>query len=260
MKFHLFPVLQYIGHFLKQEDRYSLQSPLVYQIYQGLKNYRNQASRQFPEIEKLRRSLLRDQQRITINDLGAGSLQFSSKDRKIADIARYSCSSKKYSLLYQYFCSLTPAKTVVELGTCLGINSCYLAEVTQGHLYTFEGAEELVHIAQKNIDRYEKTRMILGDISKTFPIFLHDQQTVDFAFIDANHTYEHTLSYFNQLKEKLHSNSVVIIGDIHWSKGMKKAWTEIRQTEEVRLSLDFFECGVLLFRESLDQQHYVLAY
>ena len=197
---------------------------------------------------------------ITINDLGAGSLQFNSKDRKIADITRYSCSSKKYSLLYQYFCSLTPAETVVELGTCMGINSCYLAEVTRGYLYTFEGAGELVQIAQKNIKAYENTRLIFGDISKTFPIFLHDQQTVDFAFIDANHTYEHTLSYFNQLKTKLHADSVVIIGDIHWSRGMEKAWEEIRQMEEVRLSLDFFECGVLLFRENIDRQHYILAY
>ena len=258
MKF--FPFLQYAWYFLQREDRHSLQSPLVYQIYRGLKNYRTHASHQFPEIDKLRQSLLRDQRMITINDLGAGSLQFSSKERKIADIARYSCSSKKYSLLYQYFCSLTPAKTVVELGTCLGINSCYLAEVTQGHLYTFEGAEELVQIARKNMDRYEKTRLILGDISKTFPIFLRDQQTIDFAFIDANHTYEHTLSYFNQLKEKLHADSVVIIGDIHWSKGMEKAWREISSMEQVRLSLDFFECGVVLFKGSLDKQHYILSY
>jgi len=62
------------------------------------------------------------------------------------------------------------------------------------------------------------------------------------------------------VKEKLHANSIVIIGDIHWSKGMEKAWEEIRLMEEVRLSLDFFECGVLLFTENLDPQHYVLAY
>lgn len=255
-----FPFLQYIRYFLQQEDRHSLQSPLVYNIYQGLKNYRNETSPHFSEIENLRQRLLRDQRVITINDLGAGSLQFGSNKRKVADITRYSCSSKKYSLLYQYFCSLTPATTVVELGTCLGINSCYLAEVTQGCLYTFEGAEELVQIARNNIGEYKNTQLILGDISKTFPIFLQDQTTVDFVFIDANHTYEHTLSYFNQLKEKLHANSVVIIGDIHWSKGMEKAWEEIRQMEEVRLSLDFFECGVLLFKENLVRQHYILAY
>lgn len=260
MKFDLFPVLRYIEYFLKKEDRHALQSPFVYQIYQGLKQYRTQYDNRFPQVEKLRQSLLHDNRLITINDLGAGSQRFSSKERKVAKIARYSCSSKKYSLLYQYFCSLTPAQTVAELGTCLGINSRYLAEVTQGKLHTFEGAEELVRLAKKNTQEAEKIQLITGDISETLPTFLHDQQSVDFAFIDANHTYEHTLSYFNQIKEKVHSESIIIVGDIHWSKGMEKAWKEIIRMEQVRLSLDFFECGVLLFKEGLDKQHYVLSY
>lgn len=260
MKLKLFPLLGYVRYFLQQEDRHAVQSPFVYQMYQGLKHYRRQAHDQFPEIEALRQSLLRDQRSLVINDLGAGSKLFNSQERKIADIARYSCSSKKYSLLCQYFCSLTPAATVVELGTCLGINSCYLAEVTQGDLYTFEGAEELVQVGRKSISRYNKAYLIPGDISKTLPIFLQAQKKLDFAFIDANHTYEHTVSYFNQIKEKLHPDSIVIIGDIHWSKGMEKAWDEIRHIEQVKLSLDFFECGVLFFRKGFDQQHYVLAY
>lgn len=260
MKLNLFPALQYVRYFLQREDRHSLQSPFVYQIYQGLRNYRQQASHHFAAIENLRQNLLRDQRIITVHDLGAGSLQFNANERKIADIARYSCSTQKYSLLYQYFCSLTPAETVVELGTCLGINSGYLAEVTRGRLYTMEGAEELVRVATENIARYKNARLIPGDISETLPIFLQDQQAVDFALIDANHTYASTLGYFNRIKEKIHTNSIVIIGDIHWSKEMENAWDEIRHMEEVRLSLDFFECGVLFFREGLDQQHYILAY
>src|SRR5690606_971117 len=51
-----------------------------------------------------------------------------------------------------------------------------------------------------------------------------------------------------------------LIGDIHWSKAMHRAWNEIRGMEEVRMSLDFHECGVLLFKEGLGKQHYVLSY
>lgn len=260
MKLNLFPALQYIEYFLKKEDRHALQSPFVYQIYQQLNEYKTHQSNRFSTVEHLRQRLLLDNNFITINDLGAGSQRFSSGKRKIADIARYSCSSKKFSLLYQYFCSLTPAQTVVELGTCLGINSCYLAEVTQDKLYTFEGAEELIRLAKKNINGFEKIHLIAGDISETLPIFLKDQQSVDFAFIDANHTYEHTLSYFNQLQEKIHASSIVVIGDIHWSRKMEKAWKEIIDMEKVRLSLDFFECGVLLYKEGIDKQHYILSY
>lgn len=260
MRSKLFPALAYGVYFLKKEGRHSLQSPLVYQIYQGLKAYKRQNKHRYQHIENLRQNLLTDRSTITVHDLGAGSKRFSSRERKVADIARYSCSSQKYSLLYQYFCTLTPARTVVELGTCMGINSCYLAEVTQGLLHTFEGAEELLSLSKKNTRGYENIRLIAGDISETLPTFLLDQPSVDFAFIDANHTYEHTFSYFCQLKEKAHSHSVIIIGDIHWSQGMEKAWRQIIEMEEVRLSFDFYECGVLMFREGLDKQHFVLSY
>ena len=260
MRLDLFPILQYIAYFLKKEDRHALQSPFAFQVYQGLKDYKVQQSNRSSAVESLRQRLLHDHNFITINDLGAGSRRFSSRERKISDIARYSCSSKKFSLLYQYFCSLTPAQTVIELGTCLGINSCYLAAATRGKLYTFEGAEELVRLAEKHISGSEEIHLIAGDISETLPIFLRDQRSVDFAFIDANHTYEDTLSYFNQLSERIRTSSIVIIGDIHWSKGMNKAWREISGMEQVRLSLDFFECGVLLFKEGLDKQHYILGY
>lgn len=260
MRSKLFPALAYGVYFLKKEGRHSLQSPLVYQIYQGLKAYKRQNKHRYQHIENHRQNLLTDRSTITVHDLGAGSKRFSSRERKVADIARYSCSSQKYSLLYQYFCTLTPARTVVELGTCMGINSCYLAEVTQGLLHTFEGAEELLSLSKKNTRGYENIRLIAGDISETLPTFLLDQPSVDFAFIDANHTYEHTLSYFCQLKEKAHSHSVIIIGDIHWSQEMERAWRQIIEMEEVRLSFDFYECGVLMFREGLDKQHFVLSY
>src|SRR5690606_33706008 len=112
------------------ENRHSLQSPFVYQLYQGLKTYRTEHADGVSHVEKLRQNLLSDHTAINVSDLGAGSRIFSSQKRKIREIARHSCSSKKFNLLYQYFCSLSPAETVLELGTCLGINTCYLAEVT----------------------------------------------------------------------------------------------------------------------------------
>lgn len=197
---------------------------------------------------------------VRVDDFGAGSHAFSSPDRKIKDIVRHSCSSQKHSLLYQYFCSLTPAQTVIELGTCLGLTSSYLAEAARGTLYTFEGAEELAHLAQKNIRNYKNIRLIIGDISETLPNFLRQRKRIDFAFIDANHTYAHTLSYYDQIRDWVHEESVVVIGDIHWSREMNRAWKEIIASDKVRLSLDFYESGVLFFKEGIEKKHHVLHY
>lgn len=260
MKFQLYPVLQYIEYYLKKEDRHSLHSPFSYQIYQGLKAYYLKYLNQFPAIEQLRISLLQNNHTLTVRDFGAGSHQFSSPERKIKDIARYSCSTQKYSILYQHLCSLTPAQTVIELGTCLGLNTCYLGEITQGKLYSFEGADVFIDLVKKNLKSYKNIQLISGDISKTLPIFLENSPQIDFAFLDANHTYEHTMSYFNQIMERVHKESIVVIGDIHWSRVMNQAWRQLIASEQIRLSLDFYECGVLFFRDGLEKKHHILHY
>ena len=260
MKIKIFPALQFLVYFLKKEGRHSLQSPFVYQLYQGLQIHRSKRQGNFPHIEAMRDRYLKDGDVVVMKDMGAGSHQFTSPLRKISSIARYSCSSPKYALLYQYFCSLTPTNTVIELGTCLGINTCYLAAVTQGAVFTFEGADALIQKAQKELGDHGKINIIPGDISETLPVFLKQTPRVDFAFIDANHTYKHTLSYFEQLLARAHEGSIIIIGDIHWSAGMHRAWLEIIRSERVRLSLDFYECGVLIFQKGLDKQHYILEY
>jgi predicted O-methyltransferase YrrM len=256
----LFPTFQYLTYFLKKEDRHSLQSPFVFRLYQGLKDYFSKHKNRFPEIEQMRKVLSGDPSRLTVKDLGAGSHHFSSPERKVSDILRYSTSTKKYALLYQYFCTLTPGQTVLELGTCLGVNTCYLAEVTQGKLYTFEAAETLIKLAQPYFHFNKKIHPIPGNITDTLPSFLKEHKKIDFAFLDANHTYEHTMHYFRQLLACAHEESILIIGDIHWSREMNLAWKEIIRSDLVRLSLDFYECGVLIFREGLEKEHYVLHY
>ena len=70
---------------------------------------------------------------------------------------------------------------------------------------------------------------------------------VDFALIDANHTYQGTIRTFNTLLQKVHSGSIIAIGDIHWSREMHLAWDEIKAHPKVKLSMDFYEAGILFF-------------
>src|SRR5688572_1304555 len=134
VKLSLFPFLQYLEYFIRKEDAHSLHAPFAYRVFKDLKAYCSDNLHKFPTIEQMREELLGDKRTLRIRDFGAGSHYFSSSERKISDIAKYSSSSQKQALLYQYFCSLTPAQTVVELGTGLGLNSCYLAEATAGKL------------------------------------------------------------------------------------------------------------------------------
>ena len=210
-------------------------------------------------IDHLHKKLLQDRSVLEIEDYGAGSIHLPKKRRMTSEVTRYSTSSKKYSLLYQYFCSITPAKTVLELGTCTGINVQYLAQAAYGKVYTIEGAQALKEKASSYNDN-DKICYLTGKIQEVLPTLLAKVQEVDFVLIDASHTYADTLSFFEMLLPHLHEKSIVAVGDIHWSKGMETAWKELCNHERVRLPLDFYECGILFFDPALPKAQYVLNY
>ena len=258
MRSFLFSLLSYLRYWLKKEDQYSQQSPFLFSIYQGLLKYLKENQRGNLQIERIRASLLKNTHQIQVLDLGAGSKKVPNLSREIRKITQYSTSSTKFCLVYQYFCHLTSAQNVIELGTCMGLSTRYLAEVTKGRLYTFEGAAEILNAAQ--FEPFpEKVEAILGPIETNLPPILSQLETVDFALIDANHTYSGTISYFNWLLPKFKGSSICILGDIHWSAEMETAWEGIKSHPKVKLSLDFFECGVLFFDYPGENTHRVLS-
>ncbi|GMQ29407.1 class I SAM-dependent methyltransferase [Algoriphagus confluentis] len=254
----IFSFLAYLRYWLRKEDQYSQQSPFLFKIYQGLVDYLSKNPLGTPSIEQLRSTFLTNSNPIQVLDLGAGSKRVSSPFREIRKITKYSTSSPKFCLTYQYFCGLTPSQTVIELGTCMGLSTRYLSDATRGRLFTFEGAPEILEAAQ-SLPFSHHVEAILGPIEANLPLLLDQLDQVDFALIDANHTYSGTTAFFNWLLPKFLPSSICIIGDIHWSPEMEAAWDEIIAHPQVKLSLDFFECGVLFFDYSGEKTNRVLA-
>ena len=246
-------------YWFSKEDKYSLQSPFLFNIYQELFNFISEREKSDLDIEGIRQLLLNSEKTIKVEDHGAGSKKVNTQIRRISDITKYSTSSRKFAQLYQYFCSLTPAETVFELGTCMGLTSRYLSRITSGIIYSFEGSEEIMSVA-KGSGEIGNLNFVQGKISETLGELLLRVDTVDFALIDANHTYSGTMDAFNQIKEKLRSSSILAIGDIHWSSEMETAWKEIISKEDVKLSLDFFECGIIFFDAPVPKDNYVLDF
>lgn len=249
--------MPFLSYWLQKEDLYSQQSQFVYSIYSNLKSYLKESGDFNSDIEHFRKQLISNRESLFIQDLGAGSKKVNAQFRTVSKITRYSTSSAKFASLYQYFCGLTPAEYVIELGTCVGISTRYLSKVTKGNLWTIEGSEALWRIAQSD-PCPQKTEFVLGEISKVLPPIISQIPKLDFALIDANHTYDGTLRSFESCLEKIHSESIVIIGDIHWSKEMELVWKKIKEHPSVKLSYDFFECGVLFFNYSGPKTHLIL--
>jgi predicted O-methyltransferase YrrM len=242
-------------------DGHSLHSPFVYGFYNEVIKG-NSDSSHFTGIENLRSEYLRNNQRLSVQDLGAGSTINSHKERTLKNIAKKGITSVEDSLLLYRMITYMNLEHVLELGTSLGINTLYLAtNRCVKNVITIEGCPELSKIAKQSFQGLykHKINLITGNIDHAFLEIGFHTNRLDFIFIDANHTYEATMNYYKSCKQFMNENSVIVLDDIYWSEDMLKAWEEIKTDVEVTLSIDLYDMGILIYKKHLQKEHYVIS-
>ncbi len=256
-------LLKYLNYRLTAHTEHDVHSPFVYTFYQELiakaTDYED-----FKELDQIRKQLQEDQTTIRITDLGAGSKKLNGNTRSVSDIVRHGIARKKQAeFLYRLVKRFAP-KTIIELGTSVGLTSLYLAKAQEAStLYTIEGCPELSIFSKQQFERQgiSNSVSITGSFDEELPKVLSSLQSVDLVYFDGNHAYEPTLRYFRMALEKKHAGTIFIFDDIYWSAGMEKAWKEIHTHPEVRLSMDFFQFGIVFFRtEQKNKEHFVLKF
>jgi predicted O-methyltransferase YrrM len=269
---------KYLQYKLKARNEHSIHSPFVFKLYcEVIKSKEEYPA--FDELNKLRAQLLRNNQIIEVTDLGAGSKKLSNK-RKVSEIAKVSVIKKKYGeLLFRLVNHFQP-KTILELGTSLGLSALYMAKANpQAELITIEGCPNTFAFAKNFIKTHNNVSPLRGDdhttpkaggqrgcrvVNSSFETAFENtltNQTFDFVYIDGNHTYEATLKYFHELLKIINENSVLIFDDIYWSAGMTKAWEEIKLHPQVTVTIDLFKMGLVFFRkENKQKEDFCLRY
>ena len=207
----------------------------------------------YSEVEQLRHALLTDQTELQIEDYGIGS----DGKRKISEIARLALKSPKEAQLLFRLGNLLKAKTVVELGTSLGLTTAYLALPNKNaRVWTFEGSKDLLGIAKQNWKRLglENIQAIPGNLDETLTREAKNWEKIDFAFLDANHRKAATLRYFDILAAHAEENSLFVVDDIRYSREMWEAWKEIETREDVTARMDLGTMGLVFFDKHFPKQ------
>ena len=251
-------ILKYLKYWFFSEGKHKVHSPFVYQfITEVLEN--KDAYYVFPSIELVRQKLLLDKTKITVEDLGAGSTVFKSNKREISGIVKHSAKQKKYAELMFRMINYFQPKTIVELGTSVGLTTVYMAKADkQAQVYSLEGCAQLCTVAKETLRllKVENVKIIQGNFDNTLPHLVDKQSQLDFVFFDGNHKKKPTLNYFHKCLEKKTTQSVFVFDDIHWSLEMEEAWEEIKQHKDVTLTIDLFQLGLVFFRENIEKQHF----
>ncbi|GAA4783446.1 class I SAM-dependent methyltransferase [Olivibacter ginsenosidimutans] len=258
--YHFF--LDYFIHRFTAKTRHGIHSPFVYQLVDEV-IYRYTPILDEQQIESKRSALKKDSRMITVTDYGAGSMLHHGKAKKVKTIAKNALKPQRVAKLLARLANRFSPQMIIELGTCLGITTAYLASATpSAHLISIEGCPQTAAIAQQNLQdlSIKNVTVKVGNFDELLPQILQEIPRVDFLFIDGNHRKEATLRYFNWCLPKVHPQTVLIFDDIYWSKGMKEAWTIIKAHPQVSLTIDLFYIGVVFFKQDQAKEHFKIRF
>ena len=240
------------------------------------------------EIEEIRQEMLKDTRELEFVDYGSGgplstspSKGRSANMRRVCDIAKGSLARRKEAQLLARLVGwlgrpllTSPSRggigdeasedrkglTIVELGTSLGVTTAFLAAMdSRNKVVTYEGCPAVAEVARANWEKLGLNNIacVVGEITvDSLQLAVDRLSGIDVAFIDANHTCEATLTYFNALASRVHEKSVVVVDDIHYNEDMEKAWKAICADERVTTTMDLYRMGLVFFDKHYWRKHY----
>jgi len=252
----------YLIHYFTAKSRHGVHSPFVYGLIDNV-IYDFSAKTDYLPIEQIRQQLLQSKTKVTVVDLGAGSHLNKSQVKEVGTIAKNALKSPRLAqLIYRLVAHLKP-QSLIELGTCLGITSLYLNQANpSAQLTTIEGCQEIANVAAKNFDVMETKNisLLVGNFDEVLPEILDRTNSIDFVFIDGNHTEEATLRYFDWILPKAYDKTVIVFDDIYWSEGMKVAWRKIGEHPQVSVTVDLFWIGLVFFKKGQVKENFKVKF
>jgi predicted O-methyltransferase YrrM len=242
---------------------HGMHSPFVFRFILHVLNNRS-GYRPPAEIEKLRKDLLHDRRMLEVEDFGAGSRLARSKHRQVAELAQSALKSKKLAQVLYRLVRYYQPKTILELGTSLGVTTSYLSAGNPfANIVTVEGSKAIAGVAGENFAKLQlqNIQQQVGNFDDLLPAVIKSLSSIDLAYIDGNHRYQPTIRYFTQLLPALHHHSILVFDDIHWSGEMERAWEEIKHHPSVQCTVDIFFLGFVFFRnEFKEKQHFKVRF
>jgi len=232
--------LAFFQHWLRKEDLYSQQSPFIFSHYQDLIAYLKS-----PKLFKSEAA-----------DFSTSIFSNTAQKRTTGDTKALWKPRKKAALLCSYFCQTTSAKQVIELGTGIGVVTRLLDQVTKGSLYTFSEGDSF-----DDKDSFSsKTTVIREFTTAKFAAALQDLDALDFLVIHPEFSQESIREVLSICLPRMQSTGILALGGIHQSEAMNACWQEVRKEECVKLTLDFFDYGILFFEYSGPKTDLLLEY
>jgi len=253
----LHQIITYIKWLPKTFHLHGIHSPFVFSFKKECLKAKTKKERSQKLID-YRNTLLQNNQRISVTDFGAGSRVFTSNERKVKDIARYAGASLKRMQNMQRIVTYFKPKSILEIGTSLGMGTIALASYDTSQVISLEGCGQTAQIAKKQLHQFEISNVdiVIGEFRESIKNL--PKKKFDLIYFDGNHSKEATLQYAHNLLPTITNETVWIFDDIHWSPEMTDAWQALKKLPEVTVTIDCFWLGFIFFRKEQHKEHFYI--
>ncbi|MBV6440087.1 MAG: hypothetical protein EPGJADBJ_01749 [Saprospiraceae bacterium] len=244
--------------------KYQLHSPFVFDLVSSVLEDRRWFYA-FRDVEMIRNRMLESDVRLEIKDFGATpavaeNITGTKHYATVRLVARRAGSSPRQGRMLFRLAHWAAPKTMLELGTSLGIGAMYLASgMRSARLISLEGCADIAHVARTNLEilHLKNAEVVEGKFEKTLPKALERLQSLDFVFFDGNHRLEPTLHYFEACLPFAHNKTVFVFDDAYWSPDMAHAWEQIKQHPRITLTVDLFDLSLAFINPDFrEKQHF----
>ena len=193
--------------------------------------------------------------------------QHTEKSSGAVTLNRYATNisvPRNWGIFLHLCASAFDAKTILELGACVGISGAYLASIrSRPHLLTLEGSAALAQIAQTTLAAVsDHAEVVVGMFEDNLPLTLarvaDSDGGIDVAYVDGHHGEAATLHYVEAVTRHLASTALIVLDDIYLSEDMWRAWQKLSSAPAI-LAINVGRFGLLVYESSMRGGHYDLA-
>ncbi len=141
-------------------------------------------------------------------------------------------------------------RSCIELGTGFGISTAYQAAALElngdGRIVSLDldALTSVAHPGLASLELRHRVELVGGRIEDTLPGVLEGTGPIEYALLDSDHTEQGTLSAFDALAPHMRSGAIVVLDDINWTDGMRRAWSSVARRERVAATVGLRRVGI----------------
>jgi len=195
----------------------------------------------FEDIEQFRKELL-------------------SVESSLRTLTAQETQSKNYGALLFRLVNFFKCCTVLQIGSSTGLMSLYLALPLRNSCdcYALEERTGLLESVQTFAENYSLKNLhwMEGAYAESLLRLKPKMTSFDFIFVNTMGDSEKTRETLRLTETFIFQNTVMVIDNIQRDKTMKKLWQEIKNREDVGLTIDLLSLGLVFFNTQLHKQNY----